>query len=273
MAAVTENPTPLIEAKDLAVRYPNGEVALYDVSFTINAPSFTAVIGPNGSGKSTLIKTILGLISPTRGTVRVMGYDVERERKKIRRLVRYVPQRDHIELSIPIKVKDIVLMGRLLKKPAPRFASAKDRQAARDALSRVNMLDLWDRPFPELSGGQRQRVLVARALAGVGPLLILDEPLAATDAESQKLIVDALDEYQKTNNVSIIMVTHDLNPIHFLVQNVILLRNTLIGIGTPCDVMNEALVKQVYGESARVVEYAGHRYCISHDTGVDQHHD
>lgn len=271
MESESGDEVPLVEARDLAVRYPNGELALYDVSFTIKAPSFTAVIGPNGSGKSTLIKTILGLIHPTRGTVRVMGYDVVRESSEIRKLVRYVPQRDHIQLSIPMRVKDIVLMGRLLKKPAPRFASSKDKKAAKEALARVDMLELWDRPFPELSGGQRQRVLVARALASSGALLILDEPLAGTDAESQKLIVNALSDYQKKHNVNVIMVTHDLNPIHVLVQNVLLLRNTLLGVGTPCDVMDRELVKQVYGPTAQIVEHSGHKYCITHDSGVDRH--
>ncbi len=165
----------LFEVKDLAVKYPNGELALYNVNFDIESPTFMAIVGPNGSGKSTLLKTALGLIKPVRGQVKVLGYDSVRESKKIRKLVRYVPQRDRIGLSVPLKVKDIVLMSRLLKKPPPRFASSKDKEIARESLKRVNMADLWDRPFPELSGGQRQRVLVARALAGDGPILMLDD--------------------------------------------------------------------------------------------------
>jgi ABC-type Mn2+/Zn2+ transport system ATPase subunit len=262
---------PLLEAQDLAVKYPNGDLALHDMSFSIDAPSFTAIIGPNGSGKSTFIRTILGLMRPVHGHVRVLGYDSVKDSKTIQKLIRYVPQRDHIELTVPMKVKDIVLMGRLMKKSPPRFASGKDREAGKSALKRVNMLDLWDRPFPELSGGQRQRVLVARALAGVGQILVLDEPLAGTDAESQKMIVEALGEYQSDFDVSIIMVTHDLNPIHILVKHVLLLRNTLVGIGTPCDVMDPELIKSVYGPAAEVVEYAGHRYCITPDSGVDRH--
>ncbi|MHA2359204.1 MAG: metal ABC transporter ATP-binding protein [Candidatus Thorarchaeota archaeon] len=262
---------PLIEANNLAVRYPNGELALHDVSFDIKSPSFMAIIGPNGSGKSTLVKTFLGLIKPFRGSIKVNGYDSQKKAGKIRKLVRYVPQRDRIELTVPMKVKDIVLMGRLLKKLPPRFASSKDIAIAKDALNQVDMEDLWERPFPELSGGQRQRVLVARALASEGSILVLDEPLAGTDIESQDLIVEALGRYHKENDVSIIMVTHDLNPIHTLVQDVLLLKNTVIGIGEPCSVMDLELIKKVYGPSARIVEHSGHRYCMTRDSGIDRH--
>jgi manganese/iron transport system ATP-binding protein len=263
--------TPLIEAHNLAVRYPNGELALHDVSFAIKSPSFMAIIGPNGSGKSTLVKTALGLIRPSLGTVKVLGYDSVKQTGKIRKQVRYVPQRDRIELVVPMKVKDIVLMGRLLKKLPPRFASSKDVEIAKDALRQVNMDSLWNRPFPELSGGQRQRVLVARALAGEGSVLILDEPLAGTDVESQDLIVTALGQYHHENDVSIIMITHDLNPVHTMVQDVLLLKNTVIGIGEPCSIMEPELIKKVYGPTAKIVEYSGHRYCLTRDSGFDRH--
>ncbi|MHA2026671.1 MAG: metal ABC transporter ATP-binding protein [Candidatus Thorarchaeota archaeon] len=262
---------PLIEANNLAVRYPNGELALHNVSFRIKSPTFMAIIGPNGSGKSTLVKTSLGLIKPSRGSIKVHGHDSQKKSGKIRKIVRYVPQRDRIDFSVPMKVKDIVLMGRLLKKLPPRFASSKDIAIAKDALQQVDMEDLWERPFPELSGGQRQRVLVARALASEGSILVLDEPLAGTDVESQDLIVEALGRYHKENDVSIIMVTHDLNPIHTLVQDVLLLKNTVIGIGEPCSVMDPELIKKVYGPSARIVEHSGHRYCMTRDSGIDRH--
>ena len=262
---------PLLQAHDLAVRYPNGELALHHVSFEIKSPSFMAIIGPNGSGKSTFIKASLGLIKPSRGTIKVMGYDSQKNAGKIRKLVRYVPQRDRIDLAVPMKVKDIVLMGRLLKKLPPRFATSKDVAAAKDALQQVNMDELWERPFPELSGGQRQRVLVARALASEGSILVLDEPLAGTDVESQDLIVAALGRYHKEHDVSIIMVTHDLNPIHTLVEDVLLLKNTVIGLGEPCSIMEPELIKKVYGPTARIVEHSGHRYCMTHDSGIDRH--
>jgi ABC-type Mn2+/Zn2+ transport system ATPase subunit len=206
-----------------------------------------------------------------RGHVNLMGYDSEKERSKIRKLVRYVPQRDRIGLNVPMKVKDVVLMGRLVKKPPPRLASKKDEKIARTALAHVAMEDHWERPFPELSGGQRQRVLVARALAGEGQVLMLDEPLAGTDMESQELIVEALDQYHRDNDVSVIMVTHDLNPIHTLVSDVLMLKNTVVGVGTPCDVMDPALVQKLYGPTAKIVEHSGHRYCLTRDTGADRH--
>ncbi|MDF1538940.1 MAG: metal ABC transporter ATP-binding protein [Candidatus Thorarchaeota archaeon] len=265
------NEAILFEAEDLAVRYPGGDLALHNINFKVKAPTFLAIVGPNGSGKSTLLKTSLGMLRPQRGYMRVLGYDTVTESNKIRKMVRYVPQRDRIEMSIPIKVKDIALMGRLLKKAPPRFARTKDKEIARNALKRVNMDNYWNHSFNELSGGQRQRVLVARALASDGSLLMLDEPLAGTDAESQSLIADVLGEYHQEHNVSIVMVTHDLNPIHSFVKDVLMLKNTVIGIGTPCDMMDPDLLVKVYGPSAKVVEYGGHRYCVTHDSGIDRH--
>ncbi len=263
----------LFETEDLTVRYPNGELALRDVSFRVKAPTFMAIIGPNGSGKSTLLKTALGLIRPARGYIRTLGHDAVHDSVALRRLVRYVPQRDRIELSVPIKVRDIVLMGRLLKKRPPRISSGRDLRAAHEALAMVAMEDYWDHVFNELSGGQRQRVLVARALASEGPLLMLDEPLTGTDSESQSLIVNALRQYHSENDVSIVMVTHDLNPVHIMVKDVLLLKNTVVGMGHPCEVMDPALLTRLYGEDARIVEYGGHRYCMTPDSGVDRHHD
>ncbi len=261
----------LFESDNLWVKYPNGEVALHDVTFQIQEPSFVAVIGPNGSGKSTLVKTALGLLKPFRGRIGLFGFDSVEEPGEIRKRVRYLPQRDRIDVNIPMRVVDIVLMGRLLKKSPPRIASSTDKKISMNALEKVNMEKLWERPFPQLSGGQRQRVLVARALASEGKLLLLDEPLAGTDVESQNMIVEALKAYHEENDVSVIMVTHDLNPIHTLVQDVLLLQNTVIGVGTPCSIMDPELLQKVYGPDARVVEYAGHRYCVTRDSGVDRH--
>jgi ABC-type Mn2+/Zn2+ transport system ATPase subunit len=170
-----------------------------------------------------------------------------------------------------MKVKDIVLMGRLLKKLPPRLASNRDVEIAKTALKQVDLLDMWNRPFPELSGGQRQRVLVARALAGEGQILMLDEPLSGTDVESQDLIVKALGEYHQNNDVSIVIVTHDLNPVHTMVENVLLLKGTVVGIGEPCSIMDPEIVARVYGPTARIVEYGGHKYCVTKDSGFDRH--
>ncbi|MFW9830909.1 MAG: metal ABC transporter ATP-binding protein [Candidatus Thorarchaeota archaeon] len=261
----------LIEAENLTVKYPNGDIALENVTFSIQATTFLAIIGPNGSGKSTLLKTMLGLLKPTQGSISVLGHDATREHKTIRKMVRYVPQRDHIEHTVPMKVKDIVLMGRLLKKPPPRFASHKDVTIAKDALHRVDLDELWNHPFPELSGGQRQRVLVARALSSEGQIMMLDEPMSGADHDSQVRIVEALQEYYDENQVNIIMVTHDLNPIHMIVKNVLMLNRRVMGIGHPCEIMDLKILKEVYGPTAQIVELAGHKYCLTHDSGMDRH--
>jgi ABC-type Mn2+/Zn2+ transport system ATPase subunit len=101
--------------------------------------------------------------------------------------------------------------------------------------------------------------------------MMLDEPMSGADHDSQVLIVDALQEYYNENQVNIIMVTHDLNPIHTMVKDVLMLNRTVMGIGHPCAVMDLELLRQVYGPSAKIVELAGHKYCITGDSGFDHH--
>ena len=161
-----------------------GEIVLDDVSLRVEADDYLALLGPNGGGKSTLLKLILGLLRPDRGAIRVFGESPRRARGQ----VGYVPQHVRFDLDFPIRVRDVVLMGRLAAHRWGRFGSA-DRRAALEALERVEMQDLADRAIGTLSGGQLQRVLIARALVQRPRLLLLDEPTASLDERdrSQRL--------------------------------------------------------------------------------------
>ncbi|MBS7650205.1 MAG: metal ABC transporter ATP-binding protein [Candidatus Bathyarchaeia archaeon] len=255
----------IVDVKNLYVKYSTGTVALEDVSFTLEHPTFTAVIGPNGSGKTTLLRTILGLVKPTKGSVKVMGIDPSSQSFQIRRLAAYIPQRKSIDYNIPIKVKDVVLMGRLAKKAVPRIASRRDLDAAKKSLRLLGLEDCWDRPFPELSGGQQQRVLVARALASEARLMLLDEPLSGADVESQYVILDLLKDLRENSDVDILMVTHDLNPCHPYIDNAILLNRRLYGYGEPCNLMRLDILSKVYGPNVRLITHEGHIYAVIGD--------
>lgn len=184
-----------IALKNLSFSYTN-ELVLKDINLTYNKKDFLAVIGPNGGGKSTVLKLILGLLEPTKGEVLV--------KKGI--TLSYVPQNTNINKEFPMKVLDTVLMGRLKHKKLG-FFTKKDRQKAKDALADVGLLEYADKNVAKLSGGQRQRVFIARALCSDADILLLDEPTASLDKQSQHEVYELLKKLNQ--KIGIIIVSHD----------------------------------------------------------------
>ncbi len=192
----------VIEIKDLWFSY-NGTPILESVSLTICAGDFVAVIGPNGGGKTTLVKLILGILKPSRGTIRIFG----RPPRDVAFRIGYVPQDIHLNRGFPISVHDVVRMGRIKGGGGWKRFSTKDQEAVRRALQRVEMWDYRARRMDELSGGQRQRVYLARAMVSEPEILFLDEPMASVDTRGQTDFYEFLHELNKT--VTIVVVTHD----------------------------------------------------------------
>jgi len=166
-----------IELEHVYVAYGE-QLVLEDVSLQVGRGEFVGILGPNGAGKSTLFKVILGLVKPVRGAVRIFG-KLQGSNGSIP--IGYVPQLAQIDPSFPVRVRDVVMMGRYGRIGLVRRPSREDREAVRRALQRVEMLDLAHRQIGQLSGGQRQRVLVARALALEPRILLLDEPTSSMD--------------------------------------------------------------------------------------------
>jgi len=190
------------------------QAVLEDVNLTVKALDFIGIVGPNGGGKTTLFKVLLGLISPIRGEVRIMGEPVE----KGRRHIGYVPQLMTFDSDFPIRVWDVALMGRLGSRGLVQRYTAEDEEVVADALRRVDMLDQRERPFGDLSGGQRQRVYVARALATEPSVLLLDEPLASVDPRVSSSIYELLKRLNQS--VTILMASHDMGAISSHVKTV-----------------------------------------------------
>lgn len=220
---------PLLKLEGVTVKYEE-RVALEDVTFEVPRPSFLLIVGPNGAGKTTLLKTALGLVRPSAGRVEVLGLEVPRLSREVRKRVGYVPQRDRIDPSMPVLVKDVVLMGRVARVGVGRRLRREDFERAREALEAVGLLELWDEPFSHLSGGQQQRVLVARALAAEPDLLMLDEPLSGVDAISRDAILDALVETCKSG-IGVVLVAHDLDAVADVADYVLLLDKRVMWFG------------------------------------------
>lgn len=184
------------------VSFSYGNHAVLDAArFHVHSGQFAALVGPNGAGKTTILRLILGLARPDSGSVLVLGGSPKAARSR----VGYVPQNASYDPVFPISVAEVVRIGRL-SGPSKRYDAA-DKKAVEEALVLAGVADLARRPYSALSGGQRKRVLVARALSTHPELLILDEPTANMDAESERRLFSTLGAYK--GKTTVLVVTHD----------------------------------------------------------------
>ena len=193
-----------IEIKNLSFSYDGVDV-LENINFEYTKKDFLSIIGPNGGGKSTLLKIMIGLLEPKIGTISLFGQSP----KDVSRRISYVPQDTLVNKDFPIKVMDVVLMGRLSKSTAFSNYSKEDRRIALRMLEKVGMKDFENHKINALSGGQRQRVFIARALCSEAEILFLDEPTESIDTAGQIDVFKLLKELNKT--VGIVIISHDIN--------------------------------------------------------------
>lgn len=253
----------IIDVKDLTVSY-NGEPAILDVSFQLNEPSITIILGPNGAGKTTLLKALMGMIKPDHGSIRVLGFEPVKESFKVRQFIGYVPQRDKIIRSMPIKVKDVVLMGLLTKRRWPRIPLKYDIDKVYKILELLDLTGFANKTFGELSGGQQQKVLLGRALISEPKILLLDEPFNGVDIKSQAYIVEKIKTLRYTNNITVLIVTHDINPLIDIAENLIILNKSIIAIGKPLEILTEQTLSKAYG-GGKVIMIQDRCYTITGD--------
>ncbi|MCD6510161.1 MAG: metal ABC transporter ATP-binding protein [Thermoprotei archaeon] len=233
-----------VEMNDVTIYY-GMHPALEGISFSLDKGSFLAIMGPNGAGKTTLLKAILGMAPLVKGHVRVMGIDVYEHPLRARKLIGYVPQKESIDATVPVLVRDVVLMGRFSRIGLFRRPSKIDERKAMDALDMVGLADLWDAPFIHLSGGQQQRVLIARALAQEPELLLLDEPFSQVDYPSQRIIAKVLRDLRE-EGVTIITVIHNIGIMLEYIDSVLLLNRKVIAYGRPEDVLRGEVLRRAY---------------------------
>ena len=246
----------MIEIQNLSVKYGDN-FALEDINLKLEHPSLLVVMGPNGAGKTTLLKSILGLVD-YEGEIRIFGKKPEDARD----MIGYMPQRDMVNTNIPLRVKDVVLMPLLSKY---YFGiRLQDVKNAKKALKRVNMLNYWNKDFSALSGGEQQRIFLARVLAQNSKVLILDEPFSSTDVATKMNMAKILHTLKR--NKTIIIVTHDVNPLVECTDKILLLRKKIIAYGTVPEVLNEENVEKLYGVRVPIIRKENVCYVVGGDT-------
>jgi zinc transport system ATP-binding protein len=226
--------SPLVEARHVHFAYGNTRV-LDDVSVAVGRGEFVALVGPNGSGKSTLLKVLLGLLRPTSGTARMFGQDPEAFTERWR--LGYVPQRPELTSEIPATVEEVVAAGRLSRGGWWRRMGRPDRTIIRHAIDSVALDPERTRAVNELSGGQQQRTFIARAFASEPDLLILDEPIAGIDRESQSRFRDSLIHLKTEHGAGVLLVSHELSAVARDLDRVIVLKHRVLFDGPPPELM------------------------------------
>jgi manganese/iron transport system ATP-binding protein len=214
-----------------------GRLVLEDASLHVRRGELVGLIGPNGAGKTTLLRAALGLLSPVGGRITVEG----RKAAPGRIPIGYVPQRHEFAWEFPISVENVVMTGRTGRLGLLRRPGVGDWQAVDDALERVRMARLRERPVGELSGGERQRVSVARALALQPAVLLLDEPFTGLDMPTQELLSELFVSLAREGR-AVLMTTHDLAAAIYGCDRLALLDRIVIATGAPRELARDASV-------------------------------
>ncbi len=222
----------VVEVKDLAVRIESQEI-IEKISFTLKRNSISMMIGPNGSGKTTLIRAVMGLIPLEDGSVRLFG----KKPAQFRERIGYVPQRFYVDDDFPITVEEFLSLT----------AEVKGGRGMARALKEVGMERTEQKQLSQLSGGQLQRVLIARALLGKPLLLVLDEPVSSIDVVGSKSIYEHLDFIRRRYDVTIIIISHEMDLVSRYADQVLCINKHLMCSGAPKEVFESKEMQKIYG--------------------------
>jgi zinc/manganese transport system ATP-binding protein len=239
-----------------------GHTIWCDASLSINQGEFIAVLGPNGSGKTTLLRVLLGLLRLSEGQVYVWGKPPHRGN----RAIGYVPQRRTLDPDLPIRGRDLVMLGMEglhwgFSLPGPSLR--KRKAIVEETLGSVEATDYADRPIGQISGGEQQRLLLAQALVGGPRLLLLDEPLANLDMRNQEAITQLVARFSQTDRITVLLVSHAINPVLPVMDRVIYLAKGHMIMGTPDKVITTETLTKLYNAPIQVVRDSQGRYLCS----------
>jgi zinc transport system ATP-binding protein len=242
----------LFDLTNVSVRF--GDVTVLDrVSVSVDAGEIVTVVGPNGSGKSTLLRVLIGSLKPTKGTVS----------RKNGLKIGYVPQRVHLDPSLPITVSRLLRLRRRV-----------DRAAVTHAMEQAGIEDLGDRQMSTLSGGQFQRVMLARALLSRPQLLVLDEATQGLDQPGTAAFYERIEAVRQETGCGVLMVSHDLHVVMSASDRVICLNSHICCQGEPSHVASAPEYRALFGAGTKgTMALYTHHHDHHHDHDHDHDHD
>jgi zinc/manganese transport system ATP-binding protein len=250
-------PEPTIFLDQVEVRL-GGVTILQDVSLSVDAGEFIVILGPNGAGKTTLLKLILRLVRPDAGTVRILGQPPRRGLPGIG----YAPQRRSLDVEMGLRARDLVGFGLDGHRWGIGLSGRKRTEKINQALEEVDALELAEAPIGTLSGGEQQRLLLAQALLSDPRLLLLDEPLANLDPAHQQEAVCLVDEIRCRHGTTVLLVSHDINPLLPVTDRVIFVAHSHSAIGTPEQVITSPTLSQLYNTPVEVIQLKGRYFVV-----------
>jgi iron complex transport system ATP-binding protein len=256
---------PVLEAQGLSCAYANDgqQLVLSEVDLALHSGELVGLIGPNGAGKTTLLRALARLLPARSGQVLLDGHNIWRlsPRQTARRIGR-VPQSANV--AWPYRVEHVVRMGRYphLNWLAP--FSPRDAVAVRNALSRLQLLPLRDRPLSSLSGGEQQRVLIARALAQEPNVLLLDEPIANLDINHQLQVLALVRTLVWEQRLAVLLAIHDLELAARYCDRLILLdQGRVAAIGQPTEVLQDHTLRTTFRVEAQLYRNPSGQWALS----------
>jgi ABC-type Mn2+/Zn2+ transport system ATPase subunit len=245
---------PAIQIENAFVAYRES-VALKGVSLTVTRGEFVAVIGPNGAGKTTLLTVINGLTHLTGGKVRVLGRPVNGPGNHLlRKQVGYLAQVEMSDRRMPIRVREVVMIGRYGRLGLLHHPSTHDWDLVDDALESVGLTPLAGRPIGYLSGGEQQRVAIARCLTQEPDIFLLDEPTASLDWKARIEIVELVERIHQERRLTTLFVTHDLDALPHSCDRVVMFKDgRIMGDGSPDKLITTENISRLYDLPPEVV--------------------
>ncbi|HZQ64468.1 MAG TPA: ABC transporter ATP-binding protein [Gaiellaceae bacterium] len=232
-----------------------GRAVVDRVSFGVERGEWVGLIGPNGAGKTTVLRAIAGLVRH-RGRITLNGSDLAGlGRREVARRVAVVPQSPAMPAGMT--VREYVLLGRTPHVSYVGREGRHDHAAAEQAIRRLDLIELAERPLATLSGGERQRAVLARALAQEASLLLLDEPTSALDAGRQQEALELIDRLRLDAGLTVIAAMHDLTLAGQYAPRLLLMSaGRIVAHGAAPEVLTEPLIAEHYGARVRVVDGA-----------------
>jgi zinc/manganese transport system ATP-binding protein len=246
----SEGPTVRLRRASLAY---GGRALWQNLDLTVAPGEFVAVLGPNGSGKTSLVKVLLGLTPLSSGSVEVCGAPPKRGSS----IIGYIPQQKGFDRDLPIRGIDLVRLGLDGHRWGFPLPNPQRRRLVEAAIASVGATEFADAPIGSLSGGEQQRLRIAQALLGDPKLLLCDEALLSLDIKHQREVVGLIDARRRASNISVLFVTHEINPILPVVERVLYVVGTRWAIGTPEEVFTSARLSDLYQTDVEVLRVRG----------------